>query len=100
MLALARFDMVVDHSTIPTVAIFELMALLRIENEQPAAPLVPPTPLPPPPLPLHAKVKRTIPSRVNTNRAPRNAGISVAAYGTRAPTRRAMVAMDEQAGNI
>ena len=42
MLALARFDTVLDHSTMPTVGICELMALTMSENEQLAAPLVPP----------------------------------------------------------
>ena len=42
MLALAKFDMVVDHSTIPTVGICELIALVVTENEQLAELLVPP----------------------------------------------------------
>ena len=42
MLALAKFDMAVDHSTIPTVGICELIALVVTENEQLAELLVPP----------------------------------------------------------
>src|SRR5579862_5092926 len=64
MVALARFDRVVDQATIPTVAIFGLMALVTIENEQ----LAPPSP-PPPPLPLQASASRATPNR--TTRAPR-----------------------------
>ena len=42
MLALARFERVVDHSTIPTVGIFELIELVIIENEQCVELSVPP----------------------------------------------------------
>ena len=41
-MALAKFDMAVDHSTIPTVGICELIALVMTENGQLAELLVPP----------------------------------------------------------
>lgn len=48
MLALARFDMVVDHSTTPTVGILEFVVFVVTVIEQFSEPVAPPAaPLPP-----------------------------------------------------